>query len=112
MKVDTEQVSGATIAKATGRIDSTNARVFDDALEAIIDASSEALIVDLATLSYISSAGLRVILLTAKTLQKHGRDFMLCSLSDSIKELFEVSGFDKIIEIHTSRDEALAALKG
>ncbi len=110
MKVDTEQASGATIAKAVGRVDSTNARAFDDALETIIDESSQAVIVDLEALSYISSAGLRVILLAAKSLQKLDREFMICSLSDSIKELFEVSGFDKIITIHTSRAEALASL--
>ncbi len=112
MKVDTEQAAGATIAKASGRVDSTNARAFDDALAAIIKENAQALIVDLEDLSYISSAGLRVFLLVAKSLQKLDREFMLCSLSDSITELFAVSGFDKIITIHPSRAAALAALNG
>ena len=59
--------------------------------------------------TYISSAGLRAILVTAKTLRKRDAKFALCSLQSSIKEVMEISGFDQVIAIHPSKEEALSA---
>ena len=113
MEIQTERENGALIAKAEGRIDGVNARDFEEALKAEINANEDqnTIIMDLEGLSYISSAGLRVILLIAKTLRKRNADFMLCSLSPPIREVFEISGFDKIIPVHESREQALAAVR-
>ena len=110
MDIRTERTGGALIAKAEGRIDGVNARDFEEALKAAISGNDNAVVMDLEGLSYISSAGLRVILLIAKTLRKRGAEFMLCSLSDPIREVFEISGFDKIIPVHASRADALARI--
>ncbi len=108
--MNTEQKEGVLIAKPEGRIDGVNARDFHEALTKAIGADSSPVLVDLAAINYISSAGLRTFLLVAKTLQQRSAQFALCSLSDPIREIFEISGFDKIIAIHPSEDEALAAL--
>ena len=110
MEIQTERNSGTLIAKAEGRIDGVNARDFEEALKAAISADDSTVVMDLQGLSYISSAGLRVILLIAKTLRKRNAELMLCSLSDPIREVFEISGFDKIIPVHASREQALAAI--
>ena len=110
MEIQTERNSGTLIAKAEGRIDGVNARDFEEALKAAISADDNTVVMDLQGLSYISSAGLRVILLIAKTLRKRNAELMLCSLSDPIREVFEISGFDKIIPVHASREQALAAI--
>lgn len=110
MKVTAEQATGAVIAKAEGRVDSSNARAFEDALGAAFGESDLAVIVDFEALTYISSAGLRVVLLAAKTLQQQGRAFKVCSLAAAIRELFEISGFDRIIDVYPSRSAALASL--
>ena len=112
MEIQTERSDGTLIAKAEGRIDGVNARDFEEALKAAIQADDGTVVLDLENLSYISSAGLRVILLIAKTLRKRDSDLMLCSLSDPIREVFEISGFDKIIPVHASREDALAAAGG
>ena len=70
------------------------------------------MVLDFEGISYISSAGLRVVLLVAKTLQKQNAKMAVCSLSDSIREIFEISGFDKIIPVHGSRADALAGVGG
>lgn len=110
MEVHTEREGGALIARAVGRIDGANAREFESALHATLGKHDSALILDMRSLSYISSAGLRVILMAAKILQSRGGKFVVCSLSDSINEVFEISGFNRIIPTHTTRSEALAAL--
>lgn len=111
MKVNTVEEGNALIALAEGRIDSSNALDFDNALGEIIEKSHQALILDFEALSYISSAGLRVILLTAKSLQRLEREFVVCSLSDTIAELFKISGFDKLIQVQGTRAEALATVQ-
>ena len=100
------------IAALIGRVDSTNADEFQNITEAGINPGDKVLIMDFEQVSYISSAGLRVILMAAKKLQKRGGKFVVCSLSDPIKEVFEISGFSKIIPTHASRSEALAVHKG
>ncbi|MCE2464456.1 MAG: STAS domain-containing protein [Dehalococcoidia bacterium] len=105
MDLNTERQGDILIAKADGRVDGANAREFQAALDAAINDSERAVILDMEHLSYISSAGLRVILLTAKTLQTQNAKFAVCSLSGPIQEVFEISGFDKIIAIHASQAE-------
>ena len=109
MGVATERQGDVLIAKTDGRIDGANAREFQSDLESSIDANEGAVILDMGQLSYISSAGLRVVLLTAKSLRERNAKFAVCSLSAPIQEIFEISGFDKIIPIHPSQAEALAS---
>ena len=110
MKSNAEREGGTVIAKANGRIDSANSREFHSSLEAIIKEDNTAVVLDFEDVTYISSAGMRVILLIAKSLQRNRVKFILCSMDDSISEVFKISGFDKIIPIHSSRPEALAAV--
>ena len=67
---------------------------------------------DMEELIYISSAGLRVILQVSKQLERRSVRFAICSLSKPVREVFEVSGFDQVIDIRPSRAEALAAVNG
>lgn len=112
MAIETERDDGTVVALADGRIDSSNSREFHIQLEAVIEADDSAVVLDFENVAYISSAGMRVILMTAKNLQKNGVKFVLCSMSDAIREVFKISGFDKIIPIHESRSEARAAVGG
>ena len=108
MEVHTEREDGILIARAEGRVDGTNAREFEQALIAAIGEDDRLLIVDLQELVYISSAGLRVFLMIAKELQRRGGKLVVCSLTENINEVFEISGFSKIIPTHASRSEAVA----
>ena len=110
MKIRTEREGEALIASVDGRVDGANARELEEELHAAIGENDRVLVLDFSTISYISSAGLRVVLLVAKTLQRRDGKFAVCSLSDPIKEVFEISGFDKIIPTYGSRPEALSAL--
>ena len=65
---------------------------------------------DLAELVYISSAGLRTILVMAKTLKQRTTELALCALNPSILEIFQIAGFDKILTIVESREEAVTSV--
>ena len=112
MEVTTERQDGVLSARVAGRIDGTNVREFEEAVRAAIEETDRAVILDFQALSYISSAGLRALLLTAKAMRTQNSEFSLCSVSDEIREVFEISGFDRIITIHESKEVALKALDG
>jgi len=111
MEISTERVGNALIVMPSeNRVDGTNARDFQVGLEAAIEETDSAVIFDAETLTYISSAGLRAILLVVKSINRRGGKFAVCSLSDPIREIFSISGFDNIIPIEATRDEALASI--
>ena len=99
------------MVSVAGHVDGVNAQEFQESLDRRVEdsGSSRPVVLDLESLSYISSAGLRSILLIAKTLKSKEIKFMLCSLSDSIMEIIQITGFDKIIDVHESRAAALSA---
>lgn len=93
----------------TGRIDGTNAPAVEkDILAQLGDHKS--LVVDLAAIDYISSAGLRVLLVAAKTARQRGGQLLLVAPKPAIVEILKISGFDKILPIHPTMDAAVAAL--
>ena len=102
--------TNALTVKVQGRIDGSNASEFQDRVKSIFTNEDKTVMMDMSELEYISSAGLRVVLMLAKLLEQRKVNFMIHSLSDSIKEVFEISGFDKIISVHDSRERALASL--
>ena len=112
MEISTEIENGTLIAKAEGRIDGANANAFVEAMQAASGESEGAVVIDCENLSYISSAGLRAVLLIAKTLGERDVKLVLCALSDPVTEVFEISGFGKIMAIYPTRVEALASFKG
>ena len=112
VKLQADQIEGALVISVTGRIDGLNAQEFHENLDKEIGGSDNPVVLDLENLSYISSAGLRSILLIAKTLQGRKTRFMLCSLPGPIKEIFEIAGFDKIIDVLESRSDAIATAAG
>ncbi|MGI9311705.1 MAG: STAS domain-containing protein [bacterium] len=110
MNINIERENEALFVLPGGRIDGNNAHEFHNALTEAITDQDDTVVMDLSNLTYISSAGLRAILLTAKALQKRDAKFMLCSLKATIKGVFEISGFDKIIAIYDSRETALTSI--
>ncbi len=89
-------------------MDGTNAQSFDSSLDELIEETCKAVVLDLAGLSYMSSAGLRSILMTAKRLQTRKANLALCSLRPTINEIFQIAGFDRILDVCTSRGDAIA----
>ena len=109
MEITTERNEDFLIVSVQGRVDGTNAAMFQKGVEgAIGDAGASAVILDMEGLSYMSSAGLRSVLLLAKGLRWKGVDFAVCSMIVSVREVFRIVGFDKIVSVHESRSEATA----
>ena len=99
----------ACLVAVSGRLDSNTAA----ALEAVLPArvkDNPKLILDLADTPYVSSAGLRVLLIAAKAARAAGHKLVLSGLSPSVREVFDISGFTSIFAIEADVDSALASL--
>ena len=110
MNVEARREGTSLVLRADGRVDGTNASEFQVAMKSEIVDTDRVVVLDLSALTYISSAGLRVVLLIAKDLQRQGAKLAACSLTDPVKEVFVISGFDKIIPIHDTEDAAIGAI--
>ncbi|CAK0747347.1 putative anti-sigma factor antagonist BtrV [Azospirillaceae bacterium] len=95
-----------------GRIDSNTAKEFEEVILAAITPQSPAMVVDCNQLDYVSSAGLRVLLMAAKRIKAAKGRLALCGLKPHVQEVFDVSGFSTIFAIQAGRDAALATVRG
>ena len=95
------------IFKLIGRLDSKTSPDFEKKIFDAIEEGSNNMVVDFEELDYISSAGLRVVLKATKNLKRSEGRFVLCSMKDYVKEVFEISGFDTFLPIVSSMEEAL-----
>ncbi len=106
-----ETVGDVTVWTPEGRVDATGAPDLENAMMSGIAEGGEAVVLDLGLTRYMSSAGLRVVLVVARELQARKGQFAVCGLNDEVKELFEVSGFSLIVGIEPDRAAAIAAVR-
>ena len=98
-----------TVIALAGRLDSsTSTQLEQYILPRIVDKAR--LIVDFSALDYISSAGLRVLLLAAKKVKQADGRLALCALKEHIREVFEISGFLAILDVRPTQADALAGI--
>lgn len=91
-----------------GRIDSPGATEFSADLNAIITPEDQSVILSMRRLEYINSAGMRALLEVVRDLQRRDAKFAIYSPIGPVKEVFQLSGFNRIMSIHDSRDGAIA----
>jgi anti-anti-sigma factor len=103
-------IGGCLVLKPSRRIDSANARAFEEDAYLLVDKGPVKVIIDSTDLDYISSAGLRVILTTAKKAKAAGGGLTIACAKINVREVLSVSGFDTIFGMHESVDAAIAAL--
>ncbi|MCY3736776.1 MAG: STAS domain-containing protein [Gemmatimonadaceae bacterium] len=106
MNVETSQTGSTAVAAVSGRVDSANAKEFEEELSAIIDKGATGLVVDCGELNYISSAGLRVFLIAIRKTSAAGGGLALCRVPDHINEVLEISGFSRLAKVFETVEEA------
>ncbi len=90
-----------------GRLDAGTAHEFQDAVAERINAGAKSIVLDFSNIDYLSSAGLRCLLIVAKQQKESGGQLTICSIQDKVSEVFEVSGFSTIVDIHPDRNSAV-----
>lgn len=106
-----EQAGDVTVVRLTGRLDSSTAPPAESSFARVLDGDPPRLAIDLSGLEYISSAGLRVLLVVAKKVQQAKGKIVLFGLLPNVREVFAISGFDKILTIQADAAAAVAAAR-
>ena len=110
-ELQAEEHEEALVINVAGRVDAMNTHEFRNGLEQTTqNYGGSAIVLDFEGLSYISSAGLRAILLVAEAMNRRSKKLALCSLPSAILEIIQTTGFDNIIDVYMSRPSAIDAV--
>jgi anti-anti-sigma factor len=107
MEISLSQQPQAVVVAVKGRIDAVSAPAFERTMADHIAAGTNRFVIDCAALEYISSAGLRSLLTTAKTLKAQNGELACAALTEVVREVFELAGFAAIVPIFDSVEAAL-----
>lgn len=98
-----------SIFALSGRLDAVTTQQALERPRAAISAGARRMLLDLSDVSFMSSSGLRALLLLRRDLLAHSGELRLCALRDHVREVFVLTGFTQVFAIHQHRAEALAA---
>ena len=95
------------IIRIKGRLDTINSDIFEKRLIELMDQQVNRILVNCSQMDYISSSGLRIMLMALKRIAMSSGKLVICGLQQNVREIFEISGFSAIFEIHPDEEGAL-----
>ncbi|MBP6016611.1 MAG: STAS domain-containing protein [Candidatus Promineofilum sp.] len=110
MNVELEQMDGVTVATLFGELDSRTAPLVQEKLLTLPEPDGKALL-DMSGVGYISSAGLRALLMLYRQMTAHDGRVALVGLTENIKDVMMVTGFLEFFDDYDTLQEGLAALQ-
>ena len=113
MQLGPKRFADAIALFPRGRIDHSTADDFRSALAphlAGCGTDGDRLVLDFSGVEYISSVGLRVLILASKQVKKQGGALAVCGLQPVVREIFEISRFNLVLDVFPVLREALARL--
>ncbi|MCP4560800.1 MULTISPECIES: STAS domain-containing protein [unclassified Bosea (in: a-proteobacteria)] len=110
--IESDWIEDVLVLALKGRLDSVNAAAVEASITDQIKQGANRLVLDFSDVAYVSSAGLRVVLVVAKRLKEIGGRLVLIGLTPSVNEVFAISGFLQILTVCDDRQTALTKLSG
>jgi anti-anti-sigma factor len=107
MQISTRQSYDVLIVDMEGRLDSKSSGSSYDKMVAIAQGEPKQVVANLEKLDFITSAGLRVLLIASKLLKSRGGDLKLCNPNRLVKDVLETAGFDSLLHVYASETEAV-----
>jgi anti-anti-sigma factor len=110
MEVNIKDIDQVKVIEIIGKLDGTSAEKAEEAISALI-VEGCLLVIEMSQCDYVSSAGLRVLLVTAKKLKIKNGSAVTSGLIEEVKDVMEMTGFDNMFENFEKTEEAIEALK-
>lgn len=107
MKINESKSGSIVVLDLNGRLDASTSGMLEKKLMELLDKGEKHFVFDFSQLDYISSAGLRVLLMAAKKTGGTGGKMALACLKEHVKEVFDIAGFSAIFSICSTREEAV-----
>ncbi len=111
MQITTTPEADVTVIRVEGSMDATTVVEFDAEWKKALEEGADKLVVEMSGLEYISSAGLRGILMLAKTAKVKGAGLAFAGMRDMVSDMFKLSGFLTILSVHPDVASAASHLK-
>ena len=111
MELNVTTIEDMVIVSLKGRIDANTALEMEQKLNSLISEGHSSLIVDMQEVSYISSVGLKVLLVARKEMKMSNGEFELAGLQPQVTEIFDITGFTMLFKICSSVKEAIESFK-
>jgi len=111
MEINQTSIENVPIVSVSGRIDAATYKDLESILNGLIDQNKSEIVLDLEGVTYISSVGLRVLLAAQKKVRPKKGGVKLVSLQPFVREVFEMTGFNRLFTIHSNQIEALRGIK-
>ena len=112
MEYHAERTGTTIIFTLAGRIDSAGSLVMDAAIKNHVVPSDTAVLIDMAGISYISSAGIRIIAALDKALRARGGYLCLCTIQPAVMKVLRITGHDRIFSLCPTREEGISRCRG
>jgi anti-anti-sigma factor len=110
MEIQKELVGDAHVVTVHGRLDGIYSSAFANQVGELITGTNPKLLIDFTDIDFVTSAGLRALLLLVKKAKATGGVFALCGVNEQVREVLDISGFTAMFSIHPGRAEGIAAL--
>jgi anti-anti-sigma factor len=110
MDIQKERVGDVHVVTAEGRLDGIYSSAFANQVGELITGTNPKILIDFANIDFVTSAGLRAVLLLMKKAKASGGAFALCGVNAQVREVLDISGFAEMFSIHPGRAEGIAAL--
>lgn len=110
MEIGEERRSGVVVIVPRGRVDSSASAQLEKAMLTPVSAGEKRLVIDMAGVEYISSAGLRAFLLLARRTKEAAGQLVLAGMNPGVKQVFDLAGFTPLFTVEASAEAALTRL--
>ncbi|MBF0157907.1 MAG: STAS domain-containing protein [Magnetococcales bacterium] len=107
MEIEQQQHGEMLVLTPHGRIDSNTSPHFEEQLLSAVQEGHVDMVLNFCHIDYISSAGLRVLLMAAKRVKPKGGRVALCAVQAHIQEVFRISGFISLFQFHATLEDAM-----
>ena len=111
INIKSRQDEKAIVVSVKGRLDTVTAPELEKELTNTTSEHAGTMVINMSEVEYISSAGLRVLLVAAKMVKNNNGEVLLCGLQGPVKEVLDISGFSAIFKTFDSEEAALATVK-
>ena len=103
---------GVRTISVRGELDLSTASELEGPLQQALDGDEGPVLIDLSQCEFIDSTGIALIVRAWQQLHRgvNGRSLVICSQNDQVRRVLEITGLELSIPVHTTKDEALAAL--
>ena len=109
MEISTKEMKRVSLVTVSGRVDSATAPDFDKALQTLIQANRNQIVVDLKGVDYMSSAGIRALVSGLKAAKGGGGDLCIAQPSTRVRDVLDLAGLDAIFAVYEDLIEAIGS---